>query len=314
MKEKIQELINEGHNFTQIGKILGHTRNTISKKCKKYNINLEKLKTIKQAHPNLDFNFFENINSKDKSYWLGFLYADGYVLNNRLSIDLKDSDKIVLEKFCLITGANNNKIKNRNHKKGYKSVQLRITSKKFVSFLIKQGCVNKKSKNIRLPIFENDELNLSFLMGYFDGDGWGTFISSGSFEFLNDIKNLYNIDSDVKDKGYVFYINLKTKLKNKMKENYENSLERKRENFKNKNCKCGKKITLKSSLCDSCEKISRRKNKNRPSLDTLLVEIETTSYEKLGRKYGVTGNCIKKWIRNYGGIPPYKKRRNTQVV
>ena len=50
-------------------------------------------------------NFFEKIDNEEKSYWLGFMYADGYIIENGHKIysglGLKDFDH--LEKFDLST-------------------------------------------------------------------------------------------------------------------------------------------------------------------------------------------------------------------
>lgn len=73
-------------------------------------------------------------------------------------------------------------------------------------------------------------------------------------------------------------------------------------NRKKYNCQeCGIKITKysKNKLCKSCygKKYSTRKVKNRPSKEQLLKEIKETNYCAVGRKYGVTDNCIRKWLK-----------------
>jgi transposase-like protein len=37
----------------------------------------------------------------------------------------------------------------------------------------------------------------------------------------------------------------------------------------------------------------------RPPYENLLEEIETTSYLAVGRKYGVSDNAVRKWMRFY---------------
>jgi Helix-turn-helix domain len=37
----------------------------------------------------------------------------------------------------------------------------------------------------------------------------------------------------------------------------------------------------------------------RPPYDQLLAEIAATSYSAVGRKYGVSDNAIRKWVRAY---------------
>lgn len=43
---------------------------------------------------------------------------------------------------------------------------------------------------------------------------------------------------------------------------------------------------------------SNRKVKNRPSKEELIQLLKTNSYCELGRKYGVSDNSIRKWIKN----------------
>ena len=64
---------------------------------------------------------------------------------------------------------------------------------------------------------------------------------------------------------------------------------------------CNKKITKGSTRCGSCasKKFNKRKVKNRPSLETLLEDLKTLPYTKVGKKYGVSDNCIRKWIKQY---------------
>lgn len=43
--------------------------------------------------------------------------------------------------------------------------------------------------------------------------------------------------------------------------------------------------------------LKNRKVKNRPSKDTLIKELKTSNYTAIGRKYGVSDNCIRKWLK-----------------
>ena len=53
--------------------------------------------------------YFEDINTKEKAYWLGVLYADGAInKNNSVRLGMKDKDHI--EKFKKAIGAINHKI------------------------------------------------------------------------------------------------------------------------------------------------------------------------------------------------------------
>lgn len=62
-------------------------------------------------------------------------------------------------------------------------------------------------------------------------------------------------------------------------------------------CKCGKEITKNAKLCETCNKLKQRKVKERPSVVQLLKELSNSNYTALGKKYGVSDNCIRKWIK-----------------
>ncbi len=66
----------------------------------------------------------------------------------------------------------------------------------------------------------------------------------------------------------------------------------------NKKCiNCGKEINKKTkSMCASCYAFSRRRV-NRPSTDVLIKEISETNFSVVGKKYGVSDNTIRKWIK-----------------
>jgi len=43
-----------------------------------------------------------------------------------------------------------------------------------------------------------------------------------------------------------------------------------------------------------------RKVSNRPPIDTLLAEIGKLGYKGVGRKYGVSDNSVRKWVKICG--------------
>lgn len=71
--------------------------------------------------------------------------------------------------------------------------------------------------------------------------------------------------------------------------------------IENKCMDCESKIHAQSMRCISCDRKSRnnRKVKNRPSLEQLEEDLETLPMTKVGIKYGVSDNCIRKWLRSY---------------
>lgn len=63
-------------------------------------------------------------------------------------------------------------------------------------------------------------------------------------------------------------------------------------------CKCGNEKSKYSNSCDDCFR-KRRRKVERPLLEELIKDIELLGYSATGRKYGVSDNSIRKWIKNY---------------
>lgn len=61
---------------------------------------------------------------------------------------------------------------------------------------------------------------------------------------------------------------------------------------------CNKKITNRSKVCIKCDHLSQR-TVTRPPYDQLLKEIQETNYSAVGRKYDVSDNAIRKWVKYY---------------
>lgn len=63
-----------------------------------------------------------------------------------------------------------------------------------------------------------------------------------------------------------------------------------------KYCECGNEICKVSKMCVNCNNILSRKI-NRPSIEILTNEVNELGYSGTGRKYGVSDNSIRKWIK-----------------
>ena len=140
---------------------------------------------------------FEIIDTEEKAYWLGFLYADGSVssTDNRIELGLAEKDLNHIEKFKEFIGVPN-KISYRPQTKSYRYSFKSIPCKED---LIKQGCVPKKSLILKFPTEQQvpNYLIKHFIRGYFDGDGWFSNTSScfqvGIIGTENFIKGFLNI-------------------------------------------------------------------------------------------------------------------------
>jgi hypothetical protein len=118
------------------------------------------------------FNFDKfKIDSHEKYYWLGFIGADGAVVKNTLSIELKETDKAHLEKFNLFF-ENTKTIEERVNNNGCKCVKTNINSFQLVEYLKQYNIYQNKSLTYTIPIDKIPEIYLmDFIRGLIDGDG-----------------------------------------------------------------------------------------------------------------------------------------------
>jgi hypothetical protein len=166
--EYLEKFIVTSYRFSSITKI---------KNCLK--IDTEKIKKIllknnvkiinKQNLIRFDPFIFDNINTEEKAYWLGFLFADGYInKKNGLELSLATIDKehiLKFSKFLKFTG----KIYEDKSR-----VRLCISNKYFTDKLKSYNCINNKSLILDPPnisIFKDKNLIKDFIRGYIDGDG-----------------------------------------------------------------------------------------------------------------------------------------------
>jgi len=288
-KEELERLVKEGMTDVQIANLFDCGRTKVQTCLKKFGIKRER------AHPNLKEDYFKLIDTKDKAYWLGFLYADGYVTNGNkgsysIVLDLGQKDLRLIERFCDHIGANKDKIKKRIHKKGYVSSKVTITSVKMVKNLEVYGCTNKKSFTIELPELGSEELDMSFMMGYYDGDGSQNSCSlcCGNYSFLKQIKDKYRLSFEVKRQTRVYELNLGAEFKRKMMKIYPDSLPRKKTLYKRDGGYKTNEIKLERK---------RKFEVSKLELENLLKQY---SYSYIGKKFNVSDVAIKKRAKLLG--------------
>jgi hypothetical protein len=128
----------------------------------------------------LNENYFENIDTEDKAYWLGFIYADGFITKRKLGfgqniLGITLHEKEPLEKFCIDIGTNKPvkeyKTVSKYAPKGSTEYKIAIISNKIVSDIEKWGVVERKTFELSSIPDISKELIPHFVRGYFDGDG-----------------------------------------------------------------------------------------------------------------------------------------------
>ena len=161
-----------------------HGSSTIAKKCnvddstiiywlKKFNIKTrtrgESL-SITDSRKNIaDRDYFKNINSAQKAYWLGFLMADCTIINKGngiyyFSFELSIKDKNIIEQFAKDIKFQGKIYYNKN------KARLFINDTLFTKNLIKYGIIENRTNKKIFPNIK-EKYNKYFILGFFDGDG-----------------------------------------------------------------------------------------------------------------------------------------------
>ena len=159
--------------------------NKISSKelSKKYEINKTSITNwykqkykIKNMNPNKgNVNYFDIIDSNLKAYFLGFIAADGCITNrNNLKINIVEEDSIILEKFKEEIGCESHLYKT-SKKRGRNQISFSMNDTTLTNSIRKYGISERKSLTMTniIPNIPKEYRN-SFILGYFDGDGFSS--------------------------------------------------------------------------------------------------------------------------------------------
>lgn len=157
-------------SLTEMGKREGVDRRTLSKHFKDLGIEI----INKQNRSKFNEHIFDQIDSEEKAYWLGFIFADGYISSSplrtgvkkiyqfELSLGIQDIEH--LNKFKDFIGYEKDIILD-NHR-----CRFAVANKHLWESLNSLGCTPNKSLSLQFPTIE-EILIPHFIRGYFDGDG-----------------------------------------------------------------------------------------------------------------------------------------------
>lgn len=198
---------NKQLNTHQLAKKYNVSRGCIINILKRNNIKIPP-KCDRMRKYKLNENFFERIDTQEKAYFLGFLYADGYNNGfNCVTIGLHQKDRYILQKFCKLLEYEE-KIYDYNKRQNISIIYL--NSQKISNDLTNLGCYKNKSLTLKFPSLEqvSERLLPQFIRGYMDGDGCVRFDKKnqgnvsfvGSNSFIDSLQNLFIKDFNIK--GY----------------------------------------------------------------------------------------------------------------
>ena len=170
LKKNYKEMTNK-----EISKVLNRTENAI---------HLQGSRMGMKKYPyTCDYHYFDDIDTEDKAYWLGFLTADGWINKNDKSntgtvgIELQYGDIEHLKKFnksingnYQITDRWRSCSLSKDKDKKHHMCVIRVFSSVMYNSLSKLGFDNDKSYSFKIPKIK-DDLIRHYIRGYFDGDG-----------------------------------------------------------------------------------------------------------------------------------------------
>lgn len=118
---------------------------------------------------------FEKIDTPECAYWLGFLAADGYLLDKRekyVGLTLCAKDKEHIEKFKRFTDSTYPI--HQYSSNGYSDedyCRISIRSDKMWDDIVRYGVIPRKTNILKRPCGVPESLIRYFILGYYDGDG-----------------------------------------------------------------------------------------------------------------------------------------------
>ena len=254
----IDKYINENYTLKQLGQEFGCSYATIRNLLNKHHI---QSRGNKQGYPRNEY-YFNKIDTEEKAYWLGFLYADGCVHSNNYEISVNITDKEHIEKFRQAIGAVNHKItetKDNRFENAKLLYQFTIKDQQLHTDLIKWGCIPQKRLIIeKIQNIPRDYVS-HIIRGYFDGDG--------SLHYLKGTNN-YRISFVGTQK---FLTEIQKELQTNVSLQYGNT---------------GKAYTLQIAGRKQVERILK------------YIYQDSTEQTRLDRKYQTYLNCLE-WAHRY---------------
>ena len=281
-KSQLFEMFETGnYSGNQLSKYFPISQVAINNLLRRNGYDAKSASELQRKYPIVE-DFFDNIDTEEKAYFLGFLYADGYNNTDRNSVNLslKEDDKEILEILNNLLQPNKPlqyvEIKDTNSSNQYRLV---IANKHISQKLVELGCVKAKNHTLTFPTEEQVPSCLirHFVRGYFDGDGSVSgdkqkqFCFVGTMDFLLPLQQIL-----IKELNFS-----KTKLdrRHKDRDNNIRSL---------RYCGVNQCITFRDWLYKDATIYLERKKK---------IFDSCTSFERVERKCSVDG-CDKKHFGN----------------
>jgi len=244
-EEKAVSLYKEGLTIKEISERAKCRQKIISDTLKKHELHVASKNQYRLGYK-LNHSYFSKIDSRNKAYLLGLLYADGSVSSTTNQISFVSNDTELLSFLKKEIQLSKSLYKNPKHEK---AKTIWFSSAEMKQDLIKLGCCPKKSLILRFPSYEQvpQKFLWDFLRGYFDGDGSIYTTNNqkqayflGTYDFLTEVQKSLNQEeietNKIKSEQNIWRLvitgkNNLAKLNEKLYQEAEMFLTRKKERF-----------------------------------------------------------------------------------
>ena len=181
-------------------------------------------------YKNIDDNMFDNIDSNEKAYLLGWIASDGCIRKSGFQISIRDYDKDVLEKINKVLFLNELPISKKKNMVNFtvnsETIAKKLTEIFKIKELIEENESYKKSYIIKFPDIDEKYLYY-FVRGVFEGDGHFRYtkkspvcgISSSSRDFLEEIIKRCDLKCNINNNLFEVCGNLALDFLNKVYKN-----------------------------------------------------------------------------------------------
>ena len=176
-EEEVFEICGQfnGFNTSYLSKKYGVSLVSINNVLRKNGFPALSQSELQRKYP-INEDFFDVIDSQEKAYTLGLLYADGcnHSTDNGVSISLHEKDRHILEKMRdLIQPTKPLYLQSYEDSNWGTQYKFQFKSQHMSDRLTELGCVPRKSHILKFPTEEQvpNHLLRHFIRGYFDGDG-----------------------------------------------------------------------------------------------------------------------------------------------
>lgn len=209
-EKEIVEMYMNHMSIDNISKKYPMSPSTIGKILKRNGVEMRK-----HYRCTFDEHYFDLINTSNKAYLLGFIYADGCInKNHSLSFTQHEKDIEILECFVRELQATN-KI---TQVKGKPHVRLNFCSKHMCDTLRAMGCGGNKTFALTFPDIDMQFI-YDFIRGFMDGDGCISICSrknkkyinlsfTGTLDMMTTLKNIFEVDNKITEYRHAYSLNI----------------------------------------------------------------------------------------------------------